>query len=880
MAEKNFDLTDNLQESQFSGLSELPEVKSTLDWLNSGGSGDFREIFLDEVIQQRKELPEWSKNIEEQTLPEYVSKKVFYDGEGEGMNKIGEFFYTTKDAFASAIKSMPTDVMRILSASAKPLGISEDLNTNILNALDDYKHSVDFDKSLRDFRLGVESDAFSNEIANVFGQMGSILIGAGMLKGAGLGAKVAAGTVEGLAEGGNYLATDIAAQRQREGGLAEYKGEGLGFATAYGVLSGMIGAKGVEASFLDNLGKFTGKIFVKEAVVSELGEEVFQSALERSERGIQNFVYGTDTDQKTLVQDLLYVGKNGLLGAIGGASLGGVAYVNNHKRMKEMLVDNFGLTKADASKLAWQYLEDANNALLRNTTALQDMSPESRVMQFSKEQLMRDGQTEEQANKTLARIRRDIIKQQIKNDEELSKNDFFEQSKTTDGLVEYLRVKTGVQAIEDSVVEEEKQKIADRRVELESQEEITPERPIVNNLKQAQQVTEQKVITKQTFDYKKYISDEELQSIRSEIIQKLNEIGINATAKNNISQDGAVYISIPGKGTVRIGITELTKRHPDNIIANFDALSVAVDEILSKIQELQAQDNVPGHKTRLKGGMLVDVNNGKFAEWRAEQAKLKPTPIQLELNFLNAQENAINKAVGIETDLLPVDDNLLTKKDIDDINQKVADISKKLDSISATPIKTETQKAELEVGKELNSFDKPKKVESKYVSRVAKQTKTEGVSPILHNVRDMKAAKTAANEFVEKEEDAAWEILENDRADTRGFLRAEIAEALKRKIARIQDADIRKEQLKRLISAYSNVSTRAGQELRALADDSLVDAIRDAAVIESLAAEKIKRAVKNKANKVQKSVDKITKSNKIMTDKKFWETIKEQMECK
>ena len=877
MTEKNFDLTNTLPESQYSGLSELPEVKSTLDWLTSGGSGDFREMFLDEVIQQRKELPEWSKDIEEQTLPEYVSKKVFYDGEGEGINKIGEFFYTTKDAFASAIKSMPTDVMRFLSASAKTLNISEDFNTKTLNALDDYRQSVDFNKSLRDFRLGVETDAFSNEVASVFGQMGSILIGAGMLKGAGLGAKVAAGTVEGLAEGGSYLATDIAAQRQREGGLSEYKGEGLGFATAYGVLSGMIGAKGVEASFLDNLGKFTGKKFFKEAVVSELGEEVFQSASERSARGIQNFVYGTDTDQKTLVQDLLYVGKNGLLGAIGGASLGGVAYVNNHKRMKEMLVDNFGLTKADASKLAWQYLEDANNALLRNTTALQDMSPESRVMQFSKEQLMRDGQTEEQANKTLARIRRDIIKQQIKNDEELSKNDFFEQSKTTDGLVEYLRVKTGVQAIEDSVVEEEKQKIADRRAELESQEEIAPEQLDEGQI--AETETQERSAT-QKFDYKKYISDEELQNIRSEIIQKLNEIGINATAKNNISQDGAVYISIPGKGTVRIGITEVTKRHPDNIIANFDALSVAVDEILSKIQELQAQENVPGHKTRLKGGILVDVNNGKFAEWRAEQAKTKPTPIQLELNFLNAQENAINKAVGVETDLLPVDDNLLTKKDIDDINQKVDDISKKLDSISATPIKTETQKAELEVGKELNSFEKPKKVESKYSSRVAKQTKTEGVSPILHNVRDMKAAKTAANEFVEREEDSAWEILENDSADTRGFLRAEIAEALKRKIAKIQDSEIRKAQLKRLISAYSNVSTRAGQELRALADDSLVDAIRDAAVIESLAAEKIKRAVKNKANKVQKSVDKITKSNKIMTDKKFWDMIKEQMECK
>ena len=58
MTEKNFDLTNTLPESQYSGLSELPEVKSTLDWLTSGGSGDFREMFLDEVIQQRKELPE------------------------------------------------------------------------------------------------------------------------------------------------------------------------------------------------------------------------------------------------------------------------------------------------------------------------------------------------------------------------------------------------------------------------------------------------------------------------------------------------------------------------------------------------------------------------------------------------------------------------------------------------------------------------------------------------------------------------------------------------------------------------------------------------------------------------------------------------------
>jgi len=793
MAEQTFDLDGKLPESQYSGLSELPEVKTPIEWLRGNGKGEFREQLLDEVIPQRQELPDWSQDIEEKTAPESIGEFVFHDGTGQGMNKVGEFFYSVKDSFARAIENMPTDVLRFIGASAKTFGISEEKSAELLNALDDVRSSQDFDKALRDFRLGVDADAFSNEIADVFGQMGAVLVGAGALQGAGATARVAGGIAEGLAEGGEYLSKDIAAQRQRAGGLEQYKGEGLGFATVYGALAGLVGAKGAEANFLDHLGEFTGKKFIKEELLSEAVEEVVQTGLERTSRRAQNEIYGTDTDKQSWAKDLLEVGKAGLLGGIGGATVGGLGFVNNHNRMKEILVDNFGLTKADASKLAWQYLEDSTDALVKNSMALADMSPKSRVMQFSKEQLMRDGQTEKEADKTLARIRRDVIKEQVKKDEELSKNEFFERSQDTNDLVEYLREKTGIQVMEDSVIEEEKQNIADRRAELEAQQAQT-------------------------------------------------ETQAEETA--------------PEQPTVETQTTETLPEQPTGE-------TVATEETTTTKSEVEEK---------------ATTEQAITEEKQVEQPKETPTPVQLELNFLNAQENAINRAVGIESPVLPVNEDMLTKQDIDTINDKIEEINTKLDELKN--VKTDDQKVEYEVGKELNSFQQPKQAKSIYAERIAKQTKTEGISPILHNVRDTKAAKKAADDLVENEENVAWEMLENNRADTRGFLRAEVAEALKRKIAKTQDPEVRKTQLRRLISAYSDVATRAGQELRALADDSLVDAIRDAATIEAQASNKVKRAVKNKSAKVQKTVDKVVKSNKVMSDKKLWDLIKEQMECK
>lgn len=918
MAEETFSLDGNLPESEYSGLSELPEVKTPMEWLRGNGKGEFREQLLDEVIPQRQELPDWSRNLEEQDLPAVIEKKIFYDGTGQGMNKIGEFFYTVKDSFARGIENMPLDVMRFLAAIGAATGIEEESNTDLLKRLDDVRTSQDFAKALRDFELGVDADAFSNEIADVFGQMGIIILGGGILKGAGVGVKTAGGVLEGLAEGGEYLSKDIAAQRQHEGGLEQYKGEGLGFATGYGVIAGLMGARGVEASFLDHFGEFTGKKFLREAVEKEMFEEGGQNIAERLARRTQNEIYGTDTDKTTWLEDLLSTGKAMLLGGIGGATVGGVAFVNNHNRMKEILVDNFGLTKTDANKLAWQYLEDSTNALVKNSMALQDLSPKSRVMQFSKEQLMRDGQTEKEADKTLARIRRDIIKEQVKKDEELSKNEFFERSQDTNDLVEYLREKTGVQVMEDSVIEEEKQNIADRRAELESQlaqtetqaEETAQEQPTVetqmaetvpeqtkseqqNNLKQSQfdiiqsnnpmhddyHVGIRSIDDIKTFD--ETINDEESfvwgDYSREDAQRDLAKGTVTVYSSHPIEQGGFVSTSrnqardYAGGKNAKIYQQEV----PITDVAWISGDEGQLARVETKIEPIATEETT---STQPVVDETTSTEQAVTEKKPTEQPKETPTPVQLELNFLNAQENAINQAMGIESPTLPVNEDMLTKQDIDTINNKIDEINTKLDELKN--VKTDDQKAEYEVGKELNSFQQPKQAKSIYAERIAKQTKTEGISPILHNVRDTKAAKKAVDDLVENEENVAWEMLENNRADTRGFLRAEVAEALKRKIAKTQDPEVRKTQLRRLISAYSDVATRAGQELRALADDSLVDAIRDAAQIESEASRKVKRAVKNKADKVQKTVDKIVKSNKVMSDKKLWDMIKEKMECK
>lgn len=764
-------LTDDLPESAYSGLSNLPEVKDPTAWLlGTKSRGEFRSMILDEVIPERKELPEWAKTIDYKTTGEKAIQKTgilsegVVGGEGTQLNKVGEFFYTGKDGIADFFSSMPRQIGTYIAAGAKKYGVAPETSTAALEYFDNMKKDAEFEDALRDFRLGVERDAASNQIAYMFGNMIG-LIGTAALTGGG----TAAAAIEGIQEGGAYLETDISAQRERAGGLKEYKGEGLGFATVHGAISGLIGKMGVEAKFLDNVGKFTGKQVV-ESVLSEAAEEGVQQGLGLIAREAQNQMYGTSTDKKTTAEGLLEIGNAMWMGGLGGAAFGGIAYVNNMHYMSEVLQENFGLTKADANILARQYMEMSADAVSRNGKAMADLSPDSRVMQMAKQQLMVDGMEEAQADRALAKIRRDVIKEQIKKGEELSANEFYKLTETTDDLAAYVRDKAGIQAVEDSIVEEEKQQIETRRQELQQQEQ--EEKPVAT---------------------------EEVQPVETEPVQTTETV-----------------------------------------------------EEQTKIEEKPVEQK-------------------------------KTTPVQLEMNFLNAEENAINQALDIEAPVLPVNQDLLTQQDIQKINDKLEEIDNKVSEMSV--VKTETQKVDYELGKELNSFTKPKVAVSKYAERVAKQTKTEGIAPVAHRVRDIKSAKKAADELVANEEDAAWEILENERADSRGLLKGEVAEALKRKIAEIKDPEVRKQQLRRLISAYANVSTRAGQELRALSEDSkgeekLIDAVRDIVDIEVKATRKIQKNIKNKSARVQKTLDKSLKTDKVMSDKRFWEEIREKMECR
>lgn len=741
-------LSDNTPESSYSGLAELPEVKDTMAWLRGQHTGGaFREMVLDDVIAERTTLPDL---LNPKTLPEKLGETLFSDrifgGSGEGMNKLGEAFYTIKDSYATAIENIPTEILRGVSATVKTTKVLPGQESAIytLNMLDDVKASQDFDKILRDFRLGVDSNAFSNQVADVFGQMAAILTGAGALKGIGVAATTAGGIMEGLAEGGQYIATDVEAARQREGGIEKnYGATNLAFGAGYGVLAGLVGMKGVEASFLDKMGKFTGKEFIK-GVAGETLEEVVQTGLERTSRRTENTILGTDTDYQTWGQDVLTTLKAGLLGGIGGATIGGIAFVNNRNRAVEILHDNFGLTKTDARALANNFIEMSAQALKENTTAMADLSPNSRVMKFMKMTLMQDGVQEKDADKVLAKIRQNIIKTQVKADKPLVDNEFFQLEDSGD-VAAYVRNAAGVQAMAEDVVAEEKQAISERRAELE------------------QQAEEQRAAE----------TSEETEPVK--------------------------------------------------------------------------------------------------------QTEEQSTPVQLELNFLNAEENAINEAMGIKAESLPVQQNLLTKSQLDEIDNKIDKLNQKVEEIGAA--KTVESAEVAKVGQALNAFDKPKQAKSAFAERVSRETGVKA-EPVLHNVRDIKKAREEADRLVDTNEELAWDMLEGREQNLRGFLPEDIVEALKRKIGKITDPAEQESKLRRLITDYSEVATQLGQRFRILADDSIVNTFRDIANLERSVKQRAKNAVNKKANKIKSIVDKATKSERVMSDKKFWETIREELECK
>ena len=209
-------LTDDLPESAYSGLSNLPEVKDPTAWLlGTKSRGEFRSMILDEVIPERKKLPEWAKTIDYKTTGEKAIQKTgvlsegVVGGEGTQLNKVGEFFYTGKDGIADFFSSMPRQIGTYIAANAKKYGVAPETATAALEYFDNMKKDAEFEDALRDFRLGVERDAASNQIAYMFGNMIG-LIGTAALTGGG----TAAATIEGLQEGGAYLDRYICSKRE------------------------------------------------------------------------------------------------------------------------------------------------------------------------------------------------------------------------------------------------------------------------------------------------------------------------------------------------------------------------------------------------------------------------------------------------------------------------------------------------------------------------------------------------------------------------------------------------------------------------------------------------------------------------------------------
>lgn len=361
-------LDENMPESTISGLSDRPEVKDINGWLtgryNTGN--DFRDMALEDVITKRDRLPEDALNPK--TRSEKVAEFVFHDGEGDGMNKIGEFFYSLKDSYATAMRSIPLDVMNFAATGVKAVDKDNETATNALQAISDLRKGDTFNKDLRDFRLGVESDALSNEFAGVLGQMGA-LITVGAAAG---GSGVVAAAGEGLAEGGQFLQTTIDANVDKKGGLKEYDGSGITAAAGHGALAGIIGMIGIENRFLSKLGKFGGGDFVK-GVAGEALEEGLQYVSERGFRRADNAIRGENIDEMSLKEELKALGHNMAMGALGGAVVGGIAVASNRGRAIEMLQDNFGIPKAEATKAVDEYMTDISTEIARNANALEQV---------------------------------------------------------------------------------------------------------------------------------------------------------------------------------------------------------------------------------------------------------------------------------------------------------------------------------------------------------------------------------------------------------------------------------------------------------------------------------------------------------------------------
>lgn len=551
MNEKDINLTNNTPESDISGLKDLPEVSDSLGWLQGkyNKQNTFRDMALDDVIQQRKEIPESAVNLKEQTLKEKIAKTVFTDGTGEGMNKVGEAFYSLKDGFTDSISNIIPTIANITLATKKSLG--DEKAAESLKYINDWRNSKDYEKNLRDYRLGVEPEAISNEFASMIGMMGSMIAG-GAVAGS---AKVPA-VMEGLAEGGEYLAKDIKAQAERKGGLEKYKGEGLAAATTYGTVAGLIGLKGVEVSFLENLGKFTGKQVLK-GIVGEALEEGAQATTERITRDIQNKLYETDVDKMSIADEIKYVGKNMLMGALGGATFGGVAYVNNRNRMKEVLKEKVGLEDKDVKQALEYYENEISSSVRKNSDAMKNIVDENSDINKKISQIsIENGASEEQVKKIQTAIRKDIIKEGMDSEKSIIDTDVFKKlnNEYTDKSI----------VPEDGVVEEVVKPVEDQLesyIKEKTGQVIYNEQalqPIINDLTTKLSTLEEQKASEP--------DNKQLQTDIEDVKFKLNEL-------NSAIDTGVMYDVSPET------ISDQTKAQTQEFIDTAKENAIAVNEV-------------------------------------------------------------------------------------------------------------------------------------------------------------------------------------------------------------------------------------------------------------------------------------------------------------
>lgn len=372
-------LEDSTPVSNFSGVKDLPEVRDVMGWLSGkyNSNNDFRDQALDTVVAPRQDIPDWGKDLgRERTLGEKVAKTVFYSKGGDDMNKVGEFFYSVKDGFARAMDSIPLNVLNYAAAGVKRADADNETASAVMQVISDARKSATFEKDLRDFRLGVESNALSNQFGEMIGQMGS-LIALGGLAGGGRAGAIVASAGEGLAEGGQFLQDTIDNEADKPGGIKNWDGKGVGAAATHAGISALIGLSGIESRVLRKFGNFTGSEFVK-GVAGEAIEEGLQYVSERTTRRVDNALRDEHINEMSAIEELKNLGFNMAMGAMGGAVVGGIAVASNRTRAREVVQETFGLNKVEADKVVDEYMGEIAERIVKNANAIADVqNPES-----------------------------------------------------------------------------------------------------------------------------------------------------------------------------------------------------------------------------------------------------------------------------------------------------------------------------------------------------------------------------------------------------------------------------------------------------------------------------------------------------------------------